>query len=205
MRSKKIRTARIVMAGLVVAGVSGAGFAAVAAARTEQAAPLRETAKTEQITASRQAQPASGATKSKFVFQNQRPAAVPGRTDVTPRGTKDTLHSSLRVEPAPGGPELSSSFPTTKVHTVVFTRGTKAWYAAVQHRDGWTSATVKLKGESYTGEAAGPTNPSTFGFGVFAYDRSGRLLQQFPGKVADPLGKGPVKSPPGFTVSTTVG
>ncbi|MGC4936923.1 hypothetical protein [Kribbella sp. DT2] len=206
MRSKKFRTARIAMAGLVIAGAGAAGFAGVAAARTEQAAAPQETAKAAQGTVSRAAAgPEAVAAKSKFVFQNERPAAVPGRTDVKAQGGWDALHSSLGVARAAGGPKLSAAFPTAKVHTVIFTSGTKAWYADVEHRDGWTKAAAQLKGVPYAGEPEGPTNPARFGFAVFAYDQTGRLLHQFPGKIADPLGKGAGETPPGFSVYTTAG
>ncbi|ADB34730.1 hypothetical protein Kfla_5725 [Kribbella flavida DSM 17836] len=214
--------------GLAVAAISATGIAVAATAQAETAAPASKpvirpvaaaatsaTATAANFQNSPRAPKPLGASGRaalgggySFQVENDQWAVVGRSNDVvwdrlTGPGSR---YSSLEVKVSPGGPVLNAMFARADVHTVVYTHGSKAWYAAVHTvPGGWVQASAKLAGVSYRGEVAGPPKTGDFGFAVFAYDRSGKLLDQFPKNLKDPLNGKPglPRSSNGFTVRTT--
>jgi hypothetical protein len=128
---------------------------------------------------------------------------IPGEPQYEPFGWRATVdNANLGDGIDPGiqsvgsgtGLLVNSVFKGPRVATVVYTRGTKAWYAKVYRLggiSGWVQSSAVIAGPvTPTTVTAGtqvtPAPPGGDDVSVFAYDGSGRLVASF-GTGKDPL------------------
>ncbi|WP_112241735.1 hypothetical protein [Kribbella monticola] len=133
---------------------------------------------------------------------------APGEEPYEPFGWRATVgNANIGDGTSPGIQSLGSGedvvansvFRNSKVATVVYTRGTKAWYAKVYRLagiPGWveSNALVDAGNQPRQTPAAGHsitriTGPDHNELAVFVYDAAGKLLKQFPDNAENPLPK----------------
>ncbi|QNE20153.1 hypothetical protein F1D05_22390 [Kribbella qitaiheensis] len=103
-------------------------------------------------------------------------------------GTKPGIQSTA----SRGTIVVSSVFSSKKVATVVYTSGTKAWYAKVERLGGipgWVGSNAVLNGAMTTKTVTRTPGLTGNDVAVFVYDAAGKLLTQFPDNAENPLPK----------------
>ncbi|TWD80937.1 hypothetical protein FB561_2035 [Kribbella amoyensis] len=119
---------------------------------------------------------------------------VPGEPAYEPFGWRRTLGNDNLGDPStPGiqsvGPVVSSVFQSAEVSTVVYTRGSKAWYGKIYRLGGipgWVQSSAQLTADPAAKKSPGPQPPAV---SVFSYDAAGKLLSKFGDAKGDPLAK----------------
>ncbi|QNE20154.1 hypothetical protein F1D05_22395 [Kribbella qitaiheensis] len=103
-------------------------------------------------------------------------------------GTKPGIQSTA----SRGTIVVSSVFSSKKVATVVYTSGTKAWYAKVERLGGipgWVGSNAVLNGAMTTKTVTRTPGLTGNDVAVFVYDAAGKLLVKFPDNAENPLKK----------------
>jgi hypothetical protein len=121
---------------------------------------------------------------------------VPGEEPFEPFGWRATVgNDNIGDGTSPGIQSMGSGhailansvFNNKNAATVVYTSGTKAWYAKVYRLGGiagWVESSAVLNGAKTVRQTPGPKGDEV---AVFVYDADGKLLKRFPDNAENPL------------------